>query len=80
MEAGGYESADEGFHTAMRRQCSGCGVIKSILPMRHWRPVKPETPKNLAPQKWPADEDRIDIIGQNGNDGEHYCGIIGGND
>ena len=44
------------------------------------RPEQPETPKNLTGQKWPDDEDRIDIIGQNGNDGEHYCGIIGGNE
>ena len=24
--------------------------------------------------EWPDDEERIDIIGQNGGDGEHYTG------
>jgi hypothetical protein len=41
------------------------------------RPEQPATPKNLAPQKWPEDEDRIDIAVL---EGEHYCGIIGGNE
>ena len=39
-----------------------------------WPPYEPNFPDPVEPAKadWPDDDDRVDIIGSNGNDGLHY--------
>lgn len=32
----GFKPRDNGAHTARRTACEDCGIIKSILPARHW--------------------------------------------
>jgi len=34
--------------------------------------LQEDNPKYDPPKIWPKQEDRIDSIGQNGNDGDHY--------
>jgi hypothetical protein len=32
----GYKRKDQGAHTAILKDCAGCGEKKVILPSRHW--------------------------------------------
>ncbi|NIS49997.1 MAG: hypothetical protein GWN00_02355 [Aliifodinibius sp.] len=36
-KAEGWTPKDDGVHTAMLQTCMGCGVLKPILPERHWQ-------------------------------------------
>lgn len=48
--------------------------LQLLLELRY--PLKPDHVDmgvlGMVPVQWPADDSRIDVIGQNGNGGEHY--------
>jgi hypothetical protein len=38
----GYKRKDQGAHTAILKDCDGCGEKKVILPSRHWVKARPQ--------------------------------------
>ena len=53
------------------------GPAEKCIAKAHWYQnylwnLQDRTVKESLPVEWPADDSRIDAIGQNGNGGEHY--------